>query len=119
MSKFMHSYKFIEKKPSNKKEKGPEEIRVIFYRFHSSFSHMIFTEHFYSFVSSNVSYKCVFPPPHRQYSVEKVPPPLVIVLNDTWDKKGRNGHERVSQTGAGSDKHFCSVKLCLHNNGTQ
>ena len=49
----------------------------------------------------------------------KVPPPLVIVLDDTWDTKGRNGHERVSQPGAVSDKHFCSIKLYFHNNGIQ
>ena len=36
----------------------------------------------------------------------KVPPPLLIVLDDTWDTKGRNGHDRVSQPGSGNDNFF-------------
>ena len=43
---------------------------------------------------------------HRRYSVDQVPPPLVIGLDENWDKKVSHGHVRFSQIGAGSDKHF-------------
>ena len=43
--------------------------------------------------------------------MEKVPPPLVVGLDDTWDTKGKHGNVRVSQSGAGSDKLFLHLTL--------
>ena len=36
--------------------------------------------------------------------MDQVPLPLVIGIDDNWDKKGRHGNELVSQPGAGFDK---------------
>ena len=41
-----------------------------------------------------------------RYSVDQVPPPLVIGFDDTWNTKDRHGHLRVSQPCAGSDKYL-------------
>ena len=37
--------------------------------------------------------------------------PIVIGLDDTWDKEGSYGPVCFSHPGAGSEKRFCSIKL--------
>ena len=98
-------------------EKGPKEVREIFQRFHSSFFHMILLTMFIPLSQTTQAASMVFYLLTGDTQQKKCHPPLVIVLDDTWDTKVRNEHERVSQPGYGSDKHFCSIKLCLHNNG--
>ena len=50
--------------------------------------------------------------------MDQLPPPLMIVLDGTWDTKGRYGPVFYFQKGAGSDL-FCSIKLCFHRRGIQ
>ena len=51
--------------------------------------------------------------------MDKVPLPRVIVLYDTWDKKFSHGPVCFYQPGDGSEKRFCSIKLCFRQNGIQ
>ena len=113
---FMQSYNVIKKKHSNKKEKEPEEIKVTCQHFHSSFHLMIFTYSCYYFGPNNTIFNYDSLTAPRWYPVDQVPPPLVIRLDDNWDTIGRNRHVRVSQSGDGSNKHFCFVKLCFCKN---
>ena len=46
-------------------------------------------------------------------------PPLVIGLDNTWDKKVVMDLCVFSQTGASSRKSFCSIKLCFFQRGIQ
>ena len=106
MSNFLQSYNFIKKKQGNKKDKQPDKIRVRCQRFYSSFHHIIFTNNCYSFGENNSIWKYGSFPPHKRYSVDQLPPPLVIVVDATWGTKGRHGHVRVSQPGDDSDNIF-------------
>ena len=45
--------------------------------------------------------------------------PIVIVFDDTWDTKDSHGPVCFSQAGAGSEKRFCSIKICLFQRGIQ
>ena len=63
---------------------------------------MICTNKFYSFGPNNPICEYDSSPPHMRYSVDQVPPPIGIGLDDTWDTKGSNGHVSVSHPGAGS-----------------
>ena len=116
---FMQSYNVIKKKHSNKKEKEPEEIKVTCQHFHSSFHLMIFTYSCYYFGPNNTIFNYDSLTAPRWYPVDQVPPPLVIRLDDNWDTIGRNRHVRVSQSVDGSNKHFCSVILWLHQRRIQ
>ena len=49
----------------------------------------------------------------------QVPPPLVIALDETWDKKVIHGHVRVYHPVSDSNKHFFSIKLCFRQRGIQ
>ena len=51
--------------------------------------------------------------------MDQVPTPLVIELDDTWDTTFICRHVCVSQQGAGSNKHFCSIKLFFRQSGIQ
>ena len=51
--------------------------------------------------------------------MDQVPLPVVIGLDETWDTKGGHGPVRFSQTGAGSEKSFYSIKLCFYQHGIQ
>ena len=48
-----------------------------------------------------------------------MPLPIVICLDDTWDTKCSHGTVCFSQPGAGSEKRFCSVELCICQCGIQ
>ena len=64
-----------------------EESRLRCQRFPSYFHHMICTNNFYSFYSNNSRCKYGYFPTHRIQSFDQVPPPLVICLDENWDKK--------------------------------
>ena len=65
---------------------------------------MICTKHFYSFDSNNPICKYGSLPTHRLQSVEQVPPPLVIFIDDTWDTKVSHLIVCLPHPGAGSEK---------------
>ena len=67
---------------------------------------MLFTNKFYyfDFKKSTCNYSSF--PTHRSKSVDQVPLPLVIGLDDNWDTKGSHGPVCFSQPGAGSGKTF-------------
>ena len=54
-----------------------------------------------------------------QYSVDQVPPPILIGIDVILDKKGRHGHARFSQPGALPEKNLLSIKLYLPQRGIQ
>ena len=43
----------------------------------------------------------------------------MIGIDSIWYTKGSHGPECFSQTGAGSEKDFCSIKICLCGSGIQ
>ena len=49
----------------------------------------------------------------------QVPLPILIVLDYIWYKKGSHEPVYFSQTGTGSGKSYCSIKLCLRQHGIQ
>ena len=51
--------------------------------------------------------------------MDQVPIPLVIGLDDNWDKKVSHGPVCFSHPGAGSGKSVCSIKLCFCQHGIQ
>ena len=67
---------------------------------------MLFTNNFYSFDSNKQICKYDYFPTPRPKSVDQVPPPLVIVFDDTWDTKGIHGPVCFSQPGDGYEKMF-------------
>ena len=48
---------------------------------------MFCTPKFYSFDPNNPRFKYGYLTPNSRYSVEQVPPPIVVGLDQTWDKK--------------------------------
>ena len=49
--------------------------------------------------------------------MDHLPPHLVIGIDDTWYTKEIHGHVHVSQSDSGSNKMFCSVKICFRQRG--
>ena len=70
------------------------------------FSPHFFTNNLYSFGPNNPSCKYGYFTPHRRYSVDQVPPLLVIGHDVTLDTKIIHGCVRVSHPSAGSEKLF-------------
>ena len=65
---------------------------------------MLFTNNCYYFDFKNSTCNYSSFPAHRSKSVDQVPLPLVIGLDDNWDTKGSHGPVFSSQSGAGSEK---------------
>ena len=89
-----------------KKESDIKEIRVIFQHFQSSFCHMICAHNFIAFIQKKPRWKYAYCPPRSQYSVKNLPISVVIVLDDTWDKKGIQIPVCVSEIVASSEMFF-------------
>ena len=94
-----------------------EESRVRCQRFHSYFHHILCNNKFYSFDSTNPRWKYSSFLTHRLQSVEQVPPPLLICLDDTWDTTGSHKPVCFSHPGAGSGGR--SIKICFCQRGIQ
>ena len=111
-------------KHNNKKVNKIEESRIRYQRFHSYFHHMLCTNNFYLFYSNNPRCKYGYLPTHKLHSVDQVPPPLMIYLDDTWDTKVSHEHLCFPHSGAGSWKKkfhqtlllsaWNTIKYCSH-----
>ena len=112
LSKIIQRYNFTNHRHRNKKVNEFEEIRLRCQRFHSYFHHIICTNHFYSFDSNSPGCQYGYFRTHRLQSVDQVPPPVLIFLDNTWDKKGIHGPVFFFHPGAGSEKK-CSIKICF------
>ena len=76
---------------------------------------MMFTHSCCSFDQNNPHCKYGSLPPHMRYSVDQSPLPIMIGLDDTCDTKSSHVPVCVSQTGAGSEKGCCCIKICFRN----
>ena len=74
---------------------------------------MIFTKKHYSFDSNNPIRKYGSFTTHGLHSVEQVPHPLVIFLDDTWDTKGIHVPVCFPLLGAGSGGEKSFIRICF------
>ena len=106
MSKFIHIYNFTNNKHSNKNIKKSEESGVRRQRFHSYLYHILFYQQLLLLWLKKTRFNYGYFPTHWLKSLEQVPLPLVIGIDDTWDTKGSHGPVCFYQPYYGSEKVF-------------